>query len=552
VGQRRAPREQRVMVRTVALACCLAFALGACTRVGGAGPSSRHPWTKPGVLRLADIADPDRFNPLLSTMDLVEALSSLVLSYLIVADGDGRLVGDLATDVPTLANGGISNDGRTYVYHLRKGVVWHDGARFTAKDVAFTWRAVLNPRNNVFHREGYEEVARVETPDDFTVVVHLKRRYPPFVSQFFTPLQEGAKGVLPEHLLGRLSDINQAPYNAAPVGTGPFKFVRWDRGRGIELAANERYFRGRPKIERISFRVLPHDNTILAAMQAHEIDLVVSVATTLYQRYARLDGIVARLYPWNAENVFILNNRHPGLRHIEVRQAIAAAIDYDAIIRKVTHGVGAIAHDIVPQTAIGYTPNPPYRYDPKAATALLERNGWLAGPDGIRRRGDERLAFTMDIGSASANAQNIAIVVQANLRAVGIDVLIKGYPYNVIFSHDGPIETMKYDLADYSYTLPFDPNNFIYLGCGQRPPVGENVTGYCDPEVDAGEQAGLETDDPKTRTAIYHRVERRVHETIPYIPLYVLRRPTARNVDLKNFSAAPSISPWWNAYQWDI
>jgi peptide/nickel transport system substrate-binding protein len=540
------------MRRTVAFACCVAFALTACTRVGGAGPSERHPWTKPGVLRLADVSDPDRFNPLLSTMDLVEALSSLVLSYLIIADGSGKLIGDLATEVPNLANGGISGDGRTYVYHLRKGVVWHDGRPFTARDVAFTWRAVMNPKNNVFHREGYEEVERVTTPDDYTVVAHLKRRYPPFVSQFFTPLQEGAKGILPEHLLGKLPDINQAAYNAGPIGTGPFKFVRWDRGRGIDLAANETYFRGRPKIERIEFRVLPHDNTILEAMQAHEIDMAVSLATTHYERYTHLDGIVARLYPWNAENVFMINNRHPGLRHLEVRKAIASAIDYDAIIRKVTHGVGTTAHDIIPQTATGYTDNPPYRYDPKAAIALLERNGWISGADGIRSKGGERLAFTMTVGAASANAQNIAIVVQADLRAVGIDVLIKGYPYNVIFAHDGPIETMKYDFADYSYTLPYDPNNFIYLGCGQRPPVGENVTGYCDPQVDKGEQAGLSTDDPLLRGAIYRGVEARVHETIPYIPLYVIRRPTAHNVDLKNFSAAPSIAPWWNAWQWEI
>jgi peptide/nickel transport system substrate-binding protein len=380
----------------------------------------------------------------------------------------------------------------------------------------------------------------------------LKRRYPPFVTQFFTSLQEGSKAILPEHLLGKLHDINQAPYNAAPIGTGPFRFVRWDRGRGIEFAANERYFHGRPKINRIEFRVLPDDNTILSEMESHEIDLVVSAATTLYAHYATLDGVTARLYPWNAENVFMLNNRKPGLRHLEVRRAIARAIDYDAVIHKVTHGVGLIAHDIVPPPAIGYTPNPPYRYDPKAAIALLEQNGWKAGPDGIRSKGGERLAFTMDIGAGSANARNIALVIQSYLRVVGIDVTLKLYPYNVIFSYTGPIEKGTYDFADYSYTLPYDPNNLIYLGCNERPPIGENVTGYCDRRVDAGEQAGLASDDPNVRAAVYHRVERIVHDTVPYIPLYLLRRPTAHNVDLKNFSAAPSIAPWWNAYQWEI
>jgi peptide/nickel transport system substrate-binding protein len=248
----------------------------------------------------------------------------------------------------------------------------------------------------------------------------------------------------------------------------------------------------------------------------------------------------------------MINNRRPGLRHLEVGQAISQAIDYQAVITKVTHGVGVIAHDIVPPAAIGYTPNPPYHYDPKAAIALLERNGWSAGPDGVRSKGAERLAFTMDIGVGSVNARNIALLVQSYLRAVGIDMTIKLYPYNVIFSYNGPIETGTYDFADYSYTLPYDPNNLIYLGCDQRPPAGENVTGYCDPRVDAGEQAGLQSDDPSVRAAVYHRVERIVHDTVPYIPLYLLRRPTARSVDLKHFSAAPSITNWWNAYQWEI
>ena len=538
--------------RLAALLCCAAILLPACTRVGGAGPSARHPWTKPGVLRIADVADPDHFNPLLSTMDLVEALSSLVLSYLVIADGDGKLVGDLATEVPTLRNGGISKDGRTYIYHLRKGVLWHDGVRFTSRDVAFTWRAVVNNNNNVLHREGYEEVDRVSTPDDYTLVVHLKRRYPPFVSQFFTTLQEGSKGILPAHLLEKLHDINQAAYNSGPIGTGPFKFVKWDRGRGIDFVANEHYFRGRPKLDRIEFRVLPDDNTIFSSVQTHETDMAVSVATTQYRRYTQLDGITAALYPWNAANVFIMNNTKPGLQHVEVRQAVAMAIDYPGIIEKVTHGVGVIAHDIIPESAVGYTPNTPYAYDPASAIALLKRNGWEAGPDGIRRKGDERLAFTMDIGAGSANARNIAIQIQSYMRAVGIDITLKLYPYNVIFSHEGPIVGMRYDFADYSYTMPYDPNNMIYLGCDERPPKGENDFGYCDKSVDAGEQAGLATDDPIARAAIYHKVEKRVHETVPYIPLYILRRPTAHNVDLKGFKPAPSIAPWWNAWQWEI
>ena len=532
--------------------CLIVLLFAGCTRVDTAVSSGRHAWTRPGVLRIADAADPDHFNPLLSGMDLVEDLSSLVFSYLVIADDRGKLIGDLATEVPSIANGGISKDGKTIVYHLRRGVRWHDGVPFTARDVAFTWRATVAPQNNVLHREGYEEVRSIEVPDERTVVVHLRRRYPPFVTEFFTSLQEGSKAILPEHLLGKLHEINDAPFNLAPVGTGPFKFVKWEHGRGIEFVANPDYFKGRPKLDKIEFRVIPDDNSILSALQTHDVDMVVSVATTQYAHYARLEGVTTRIFPWNAANVFIINNTKPGLDDVEVRRAIASAIDYRAIITKVTHGVGSVAHDIVPASAVGYTDNPPYRYDPAGANARLEKDGWLRGPDGVRHKGDRRLAFTMVISSGSANGRNIAVQLQSFLRGAGIDLTLKQYPYNVIFSYDGPIQKMTYDFSDYSYTLPYDPDNYVYLGCDQRPPKGQNVFGYCDPQVDAGERAGLDSDDPLRRAAIYHATDARVHETVPYIPLYVLRRPTAFNSDLRNYSASPAIASWWNAYQWEI
>jgi len=222
-GAERGPRAWETrhgFIRNSIVAFACALLLAGCTQVRS-GSGGRNPWTKAGVLRLGDVADPDSLNPLLSTMDLSYDLSSLAFSYLVITDDRGKLIGDLTSQVPSVANGGISRDGRRYVYHLRGGVRWQDGAALTAHDVAFTWRAVMSPRNNVLHREGYQEVERIDTPDARTVVVRLKRRYPPFVTQFFTTLQEGAKPILPAHLLSELPEINDAAYNALPIGSGP-------------------------------------------------------------------------------------------------------------------------------------------------------------------------------------------------------------------------------------------------------------------------------------------------------------------------------------------
>lgn len=508
--------------------------------------------THPNVLRVADIAEPDRFNPLLSTMDLTEELSALVYSTLVIANANGKLIGDLASEVPSLRNGGISADGKTYTYHLRPGVKWHDGAPFTSRDVAFTWRLVMDPRNNVLHREGYDEVSSIETPDELTVRVHLRRRSPPFVTRFFTSLQEGAKVILPEHLLASAPVINESPFNAAPVGTGPFKFVKWERGKGLEFVANENYFRGRPKLDKIVFTTVPDDNTILSQMRAHELDMVVSVPPTLFDQYKTIPGVVARTFPWNAESIVPLNSSRPGLRHLEVRQALARSIDYQAVIDKVTHGVGAIAHDIVPPSAIGFTNNPKYPYDPAGARKLLESNGWKLGADGVRAKGGERLDLVMVVTSGAANGRTISVLFQSWFKAIGVNLTIKSYPYNQIFAFDGPINTGKYDLASYSYTLPYDPDNLVYLGCDEFPHKGENAYFFCDRAVDAGEKAGLTTDDPAERARIYTKVEKRIRETVPYIPIYLLRRPVAYDARLQNFSAAPSIASWWNSYEWSF
>ena len=539
------------------LAACAAVALlCACVRSephpgGSAEHAARHPWTQPGVLRLADVADPDSLNPLLSTMDLSYDLSSLIFSYLVSADARGTPAGDLATEVPSLANGGISRDGKTYTYHLRGGVRWHDGVPLTSRDVAFTWRAIVDPRNNVLHREGYDQVARVETPDDLTVVVRLKRRDPPFVTQFFTTLQEGAKPVVPEHLLRDAPEINDVPFNAQPVGTGPFRFVRWDRGRRITLAANEHYFRGRPKLDRIELSILPDINTIATVLRTHEADMPVSADPLLYDRFRATPGLRATLSDWNSQEILMLDDARPALRHVEVRQAIARAIDYAALIDKLWFRTALPARDIVPPSSIGFANNPAYAHDPPAARALLERGGWRAGADGIRAKDGTRLDLVMVI-EPSGRGPAVAVQLQQMLRAVGIGLTIKPYPYKGIFAFDGPIVNGRFDLAVFGNTLPYDPDSTSTLTCANIAPKGENESRTCDPEIDALERAGLATDEPRKRAAIYRAIGRRVHDTVPFIPLFRRRRVSVFNDDLRGYDPAPVAAPWWNAYAWSI
>ena len=528
-----------------------ALVLAGCTRTSGTTAGGRHPWTEPHVLRLADVADPDSLNPLLSTMDLSYDLSSLMFSYLVIADRSGDMAGDLATDLPSLANNGITGDGRIYTYHLRRGVVWHDGVPLTARDVAFSWRAIMNPRNNVLHREGYEEVSSIATPNDYTVVVHLRRRYPPFVSQFFTSLQEGAKPIVPEHLLGREASLNNAPYNAHPVGSGPFRFVSWDRGTKLVLARNEHYFKGRPKLDRIELNIVPDENTLMTQLQTHAVDMPVSTSALTWDRFRHTAGLTARLDPWNSQMLLALDNARPALHDVAARRAIASAIDYKTIIHKLTFDSAQIATDVVAPGLTGYADNAPYKYDPAHARALLDAAGWRARPDGTRAKNGTPLELLMVVASKGSGPL-YAVQLQRMLHDVGIAVTIKTYPYRGVYAFNGPIITGRYDLAIYANTLPWDPDRTSTLTCGQFTPKGMNEFRFCDHALDALERNGLETDDLLLRSSFYREAGAHIHNVVPYIPLFEQRRPAVMNDDLRGYDPSPVAAPWWNAWQWDI
>lgn len=485
-------------------------------------------------------------------MDVSYDLSSLVYSYLVISDANGKLVGDLATFVPSPANGGISRDGRTYVYHLRRGVLWHDGRPFTSRDVRASWHAVMNPRNLTVFRQGYDRVARIDTPDAWTAIVHLRERYPPFATQFFTPLQEGGKPLLPAHILEREADFNTGVLSARPVGTGPFRFVSWKRGDAIELARNERYFKGRPLLDRIELRFVPDDQTLWTEMRLHHLDLLIAPRSPLYGKYRAIAGVKTGLAPWNAQEVLVINVSKPGLNDVRVRRAMAASIDYGALVGKISHGAGEPAYDVLAPTAIGYERLPRYRYNVRAAMRMLESAGWRIAGDGIRARGGERLEFPIATIAGSADFTRAAIQIQANLRAAGISAPVRTYPYETMFSTAGPLYGRTFDLALYSTTLSWDPDAHVYYGCDQSYPRGANYFGYCNPAFDRYEREGLGSDDPASRARAYRGASRVLHDDVAYVPLFELRRPIVRSIDLQHFSVNPSATPWWNAWQWDI
>ena len=205
------------MMRRIAAALLGAIAFGniGCTKLGSSAGNSLHAWTKPDTVRIGFYEEPDTLNPVIGQMSFSSDVFQLVFDGLIRFDERGRPVPDLAREVPSLANGGISKDGKTITYHLMPGAKWHDGVPLTSHDVAFTWRQIMNRSNVTPTRVGYERIQRIDTPDDRTVIVRLDRPYPPAIF-LFKNLNQGA--IVPEHILRGYASINKVPFNRGPIG----------------------------------------------------------------------------------------------------------------------------------------------------------------------------------------------------------------------------------------------------------------------------------------------------------------------------------------------
>jgi peptide/nickel transport system substrate-binding protein len=188
--------------RPLALALVLLSILtSGCTKIQTSTSlsSTSNPWTVHGILRVGSYEDLDSLNPIVSTQAFVTDVDQMVFSGLIDYDEHGNPVPDVALEVPTTANGGISRDGKTITYHLRRGVKFTDGVPLTSADVKYTWEQIVNPSNNVGYRYPYDQVVSVDTPDDYTVIVHLRAPLASFVAAF---MRNGVIGsIVPRHVL---------------------------------------------------------------------------------------------------------------------------------------------------------------------------------------------------------------------------------------------------------------------------------------------------------------------------------------------------------------
>lgn len=509
--------------------------------------------TNPDAFTIVQEREPASLNPLLLNGTATIEWSLLAFSYLTKFDDRGRLVGDVATEVPTLANGGIAKDGLTIVYHLRKGVRWQDGAPLTAHDCVFSVAAVLNPRNNVQSRYVYDQVVSARAPDDSTLVLRMRKPFAPALS---VVLSIAGFPILPAHLLEKLPELNDVDFNVHPLGSGPYRILDWKHGDRVTLVANPGYWRGAPRIKRLVIRFAPNPNTGVREVTTGEADGYFNADKSVYPQLLALHETRVTRTPIDAVGSIIFNTTDGPTRDVRVRHALALALDVATIVAKTYHG--ALDAREPGRGLLEWAFDPAVmrdaRYDPAQARRLLDAAGWRPGADGVRVKDGKRLEVLLIIQAENPGDAVIGNLVHAYESAVGASVQLKAYAVTQFVAPanlGGPVYGGKFQMALYDFVPGDDPDVTDQFSCANVPPNGYNKSRLCDPRVDAVLLEGNSTFDVTARKRAYRRLQQLLVEDQPLVLLYQNRQLNAFSTRLRDQTTSLS-GAFWNVAGWSL
>jgi peptide/nickel transport system substrate-binding protein len=530
-------------------------------------PEAAAPGTAAGgQVRLTLNQEPDTLNPFYSGLRATFTVTQAIFNGLVVVNEQGNYEGDLAAEVPTVQNGGVSADGLTITYKLRQGVTWADGQPFTAEDVKFTYDAIMNPANTISGKSVYGKIDSLTVKDPLTVELKMKEPYAAYAEFFSYPV-----GILPRHALGSLPDLNKADFNRKPFGTGPYRVTDWQAANYIQLEANPNYYKGAPKIGRVIVRIVPDKNTQLAQVRANETDVAVDLNEADAVEVEKISGWKAFAIAGLTSDRMFLNlaepgvadgsRPHPVLGDKRVRQALEMSINKQQLVDRVLFGKTQVATSEYP---VGWpAPNlQPSRFDVEGAKKLLDEAGWQPGADGIRENGGRKLHLSISSTSGNTLRENVEQLVQAGWKSVGVDLEIKNATAAVLvgeWSENGLVQRGNFDIAYYGFTPGIDPSGTIsprfhskQIPQESNQGEGDNGMRYRDPQVDQWIEEADRTLDQARRKELYGQVMRKIAEDVPVIYLYNRANVEAVSQRLQGPRSHPFRWLTWNIHEWTI
>jgi peptide/nickel transport system substrate-binding protein len=458
-----------------------------------------------------------------------ERVRTLMFNTLVKKDEKFDYVGDLASDIKR------SDDGLTYTFALRDGVKFHNGQTLSSADVKYTLDLVFSSnfgKSASFYKgTGAEKVSyikSVEAPDARTVVVTLTEPWVGLLSN-----------LVPIPMIPKDSYESQKTH---PLGTGPFKFVRYDNAQQVcDVEAFPEYWEGAPKLPSVRVRVISDMNALQAELQAGRVDIAPLPTSLSPDAVKRLEGdpnLQVKVFNGSNVNLLTINTASPPLDNVKVRQAIAYAIDRENLIKNLLLGLGKIAHSIIPEESWAYSPGQTYSYDPARAKQLLDEAGFRdPDGDGPRMRFDKPVVFKLS-GSSVAGRQ-YAGVIQNSLKEVGIPVDIQTAEQNTF------LDELKRGNFQISYSQWVggnqDPIFYKDLFASSEIPTetrsARNRSRYSNKELDALLNEAVNTYDRQKARDLYVKIQEIVSRDVPVFPLWyqsniVIARKNVQNIQV--------------------
>ena len=456
------------------------------------------------VVRRRLEGEPRTLNPLLATTDPELVVLALVSRNLVDYDETLALVPGLAESVEE------STDHTVFTVRLRPDTRWEDGAEVTADDVVFTVETLVDPQTvSPVRKAFFEGFVKAEKVDARTARVVFASGVPNRLSAFNLPLLPA------RHFRGRA--LATHPMNRQPIGNGPYRVARWEAGRRIELVRNTQYFGEKAPAEKVELRIAPDSAAAFQALKSGEIDesrLTFTQKRELDAAAARPDAALGTLlYPELGYTYVGWNHRSPLFSDARVRRALTMLVDREAMARTLYGGTARPANGPIPPGLWTHDPSiAPWPHDAAAAGAALDEAGFRQGPDGVRRKGSLRFAFTLSVGAGSDLQRQIAETIQQALKGAGIEATLSPMEWAAFTAKVDAGECEAFLLA-----MSLDPNPDLSpsFHSSQLPPSGWNTVWYRNEKADALMDELKATFDRARAKELYGRLARILHEDEP-------------------------------------
>ncbi|MCK4536501.1 MAG: peptide-binding protein [Desulfuromonadales bacterium] len=462
------------------------------------------------TILMGSIGEPSTLLPVLASDSASSDINGLVYSGLVRYDKDLQIEGDLAESWE------ISEDNLTITFKLRKDVTWHDGQPLTADDVMFTYQLYIDPETPTAYAERYRQVSSAEVVDSHTFRVH-------YAKPLATALISWSLAVHPKHLLEG-QDITKNPLARHPVGTGPYRFAKWDVGEKVVLEANPDYYEGQPYIHRVVYRIIPDQSTMFLELQSKGLDYMGltplqytdQTDTPAFRRNFNKYRYLAFGYTYLGYNL-----RRPMFQDKRVRQALSHAINKQELIDGVLIGLGQVATSPYKPDTWPYNPDVArYPYDQERARTLLNEAGWIdTDKDGILDRNGEPFAFTIVTNQGNEQRIRTGEIIQRRFHEVGVDVKLRVIEWASFLKEF--INPGNFDATILGWSVSLDPDSYNVWHSSKTNPGELNFINFKNDEVDELLERGRRTLDQAKRKQIYDRFQEILADEQPYTWLYV-------------------------------